>query len=401
MAYNYEYPYTDPNRYNADWLLNTLKQLSQRLDSTLLGNIIVFESLESLLKSDKSFNAGTAILVMRTGSYYKPSVWKVVDTGKEDILTHKTDGGIWVRYANTICDVRCLGVALSPINITSDINTILESDFAEIYFPEGDYVCHFDIKRPVKVYGDGIERTHIAIPYTIFYPECVLLDSDFITIEDIHFKAITNNQNVNGFVVPTKCDYSLFRRIRIENFSSGLLIQGRFIWNVLDTVECYGGFYAGLYVITAEPVNTNEFYSCRFDNNVNYGVYMNASGLSFNNTFYGCTIEGNAQERFGVASNVTEAVTINCFCNFEQCFFERNGIGNTTPAYRIISVYRAIANFNGCCFITEDQPILYISSTDSVVNFNGCYQYEQTNDFYQETSKKTANISGCNFINTQ
>ena len=28
MAYNYEYPYTDPGRYNADWLLNKVKELS-------------------------------------------------------------------------------------------------------------------------------------------------------------------------------------------------------------------------------------------------------------------------------------------------------------------------------------------------------------------------------------
>ena len=32
MAYNYEYPYTDTNRYNADWLLNKMKELEGRLD---------------------------------------------------------------------------------------------------------------------------------------------------------------------------------------------------------------------------------------------------------------------------------------------------------------------------------------------------------------------------------
>ena len=32
MAYNYEYPYTDPNRYNSDWLLNKIKELEGRLD---------------------------------------------------------------------------------------------------------------------------------------------------------------------------------------------------------------------------------------------------------------------------------------------------------------------------------------------------------------------------------
>ena len=35
MAYNYEYPYTDPNRYNADWLLNKMKDLEGRIDGIL------------------------------------------------------------------------------------------------------------------------------------------------------------------------------------------------------------------------------------------------------------------------------------------------------------------------------------------------------------------------------
>ena len=35
MAYNYEYPYTDPNRYNADWLLNKMKELEGRLEGIL------------------------------------------------------------------------------------------------------------------------------------------------------------------------------------------------------------------------------------------------------------------------------------------------------------------------------------------------------------------------------
>ena len=35
MAYNYEYPYTDPNRYNADWLLNKMKELEARLGGIL------------------------------------------------------------------------------------------------------------------------------------------------------------------------------------------------------------------------------------------------------------------------------------------------------------------------------------------------------------------------------
>ena len=46
MAYNYEYPYVDPNRYNSDWLLNYVKQfegLPEKLDELIksLGTGIV------------------------------------------------------------------------------------------------------------------------------------------------------------------------------------------------------------------------------------------------------------------------------------------------------------------------------------------------------------------------
>lgn len=42
MAYNYEYPYTDPNRYNADWLLNKVKELDDIVQLKLDDNIMQF-----------------------------------------------------------------------------------------------------------------------------------------------------------------------------------------------------------------------------------------------------------------------------------------------------------------------------------------------------------------------
>ena len=35
MAYNYEYPYTDPHRYNADWILNRMKELNEAYASLM------------------------------------------------------------------------------------------------------------------------------------------------------------------------------------------------------------------------------------------------------------------------------------------------------------------------------------------------------------------------------
>ena len=44
MAYNYEYPYTDPNRYNADWLLNKMKELEGRLDGIVEETLALTKS---------------------------------------------------------------------------------------------------------------------------------------------------------------------------------------------------------------------------------------------------------------------------------------------------------------------------------------------------------------------
>lgn len=40
MAYNYEYPYTDPNRFNVDWLLNAMKNLTNEMKNFVSLNSV-------------------------------------------------------------------------------------------------------------------------------------------------------------------------------------------------------------------------------------------------------------------------------------------------------------------------------------------------------------------------
>ena len=71
MAYNYEYPYTDPNRYNDDWLLNKMKELDNRLDGIVeetlaLTKTYVDNRLETYQSQINSIKQDIAELSQRT-----------------------------------------------------------------------------------------------------------------------------------------------------------------------------------------------------------------------------------------------------------------------------------------------------------------------------------------------
>lgn len=71
MAYNYEYPYTDPNRYNADWLLNKMKELEGRLDGIVeetlaLTKTYVDNRLETYQSQIESIRREIALISQRT-----------------------------------------------------------------------------------------------------------------------------------------------------------------------------------------------------------------------------------------------------------------------------------------------------------------------------------------------
>ena len=71
MAYNYEYPYTDPNRSNADWLLKKMKDLEARLDGIVeetlaLTKDYVDERLANYQSQIESIRADLAEVSQRT-----------------------------------------------------------------------------------------------------------------------------------------------------------------------------------------------------------------------------------------------------------------------------------------------------------------------------------------------
>lgn len=72
MAYNYEYPYTDPNRYNDDWLLariNELEETIRNLEGDILEEANAYTDAkitERLAGVEAEFNAFKEIVNQRT-----------------------------------------------------------------------------------------------------------------------------------------------------------------------------------------------------------------------------------------------------------------------------------------------------------------------------------------------
>lgn len=106
MAYNYEYPYVDPNRYNSDWLLNEIKKIWETI-----------KNYPPVPTPDKMF--------------------------------------INVRDHGAIGD----GVTDDTVAIQSIINNA--GEYTRIYFPTGKYLLTsaITINKPVYLYGDGFGQT--------------------------------------------------------------------------------------------------------------------------------------------------------------------------------------------------------------------------------------------------
>ena len=57
MAYNYEFPYTDPNLYNDDWLLKSMKELLRKLkelDDWMVTHQAEYEELKNFVDALES-----------------------------------------------------------------------------------------------------------------------------------------------------------------------------------------------------------------------------------------------------------------------------------------------------------------------------------------------------------
>ena len=92
MAYNFEFPYTDSNRYNDDWILTTVKELIKSIDNFVNLNTIKYAD-PILWDITSQYEANTVVVDGQTGNAFIST--KAVPSG-----VHLNNSDYWTQIYN-------------------------------------------------------------------------------------------------------------------------------------------------------------------------------------------------------------------------------------------------------------------------------------------------------------
>lgn len=100
MAFNYEFPYTDPNFYNDDWLLTKVKGALERLQAVEDWENSFQEAYDELMQLVADFEAGKLPQGLEKGLYKWMQAHAIDLVGSLVSLVFFTinDDGYWVAH---------------------------------------------------------------------------------------------------------------------------------------------------------------------------------------------------------------------------------------------------------------------------------------------------------------
>ena len=100
MAFNYEFPYTDPNLYNDDWLLNKMKELLVKLDELEEWQKEYQDAYEELKQMIEDIESGTFPPAIREAfeRWMSENALDIVGELVKMVFFGITDSGHFVAY---------------------------------------------------------------------------------------------------------------------------------------------------------------------------------------------------------------------------------------------------------------------------------------------------------------
>lgn len=123
MAYNYEWPYTDPNRYNDDWLLTKMKELLHELEEIKDWQKEFSDLYEELNNYYKQLIAGTFPEPLKQAfhDWMQKNAVDIVGNMVKNVFFGLTDTGYFIAYipeswSDIIFNTTGLDVTISDVD---------------------------------------------------------------------------------------------------------------------------------------------------------------------------------------------------------------------------------------------------------------------------------------------
>ena len=374
MAYNYEYPYTDPNRYNSDWLLNKVKELAAEWLQTSeewkntekewneLKTYVMnyFDNLdvqaEVSKKLDEMMADGTLLDLISTYTLrvYNTAVEMIADrqavlgmkirtigynTANDGggatykVVANKPSGvsevlanGLYAELVleGNIINVRQCGVIGSNTRNADIIQSLLDNvnlDRYTLYFPSGNYILsHGVVERhaAINIIGDG----SMSVITGNFNESILKFDTNalqfyYMTIKDIAFNSdsvqAASAIEIYGEQDSKYFNLSTFRGITITGCYRGIWVNK---WCGHDNGEIRFDFNYFNNIITTNSGALNVHHGIEFSYGTGTGTTI--SGCDLLTVGHGILFSSSAEH----PENVGDVVITNCH-------IARDGIGIT------------------------------------------------------------------------
>ena len=100
MAFNYEFPYTDPNLYNDDWLLSKMRELLVKMDDLEAWKTEYQEAYEAFKQMVEDIEAGVFPESIRKAfeNWMRKNAISLVGELVKLVFFGINDDGYWVAY---------------------------------------------------------------------------------------------------------------------------------------------------------------------------------------------------------------------------------------------------------------------------------------------------------------
>lgn len=100
MAYNYEFPYTDPNLYNDDWILKKMKDLLVWMEETEAWKLQYENAYQEMKKMVEDIENGTFpdSIKKAFSNWMKKNALDLVGELVKLVFFGLNDDGYWVAY---------------------------------------------------------------------------------------------------------------------------------------------------------------------------------------------------------------------------------------------------------------------------------------------------------------